>query len=111
MSSQKSMQVTIPASYIHRKFSDVLRRTHSGKEHFIVERDGLPMLAIVSMPEYEEFMKERERKEERLRLFRKHARALGEEAERKGITEEQLMAELEKDKEKVYQEYYGDDQQ
>jgi prevent-host-death family protein len=107
MPSQPSTPVTIPATTVHRNFSDIIRRAHSGKEHFIVERDGLPVVVILPMAEYEEFLLERERKE-RLRQFQEAARAIGEEIERRGITEEQLMAELEKTREALYQERYGD---
>lgn len=110
MSSQPSMPVTIPATKAHRKFGELVRRVFSGNEHFIVEKDGLPVAAIVSIQEYEAFMKERERQEQKLQRFRKLARKLGQEAERQGLTEEQLMKELEEDQEAVYQELYGDNQ-
>lgn len=110
MSSQPSMPVTIPATKAHRKFGELVRRVFSGNEHFIVEKDGLPVAAIVSIQEYEAFMKEREHQEQKLQRFRKLARKLGQEAERQGLTEEQLMKELEEDQEAVYQELYGDNQ-
>ena len=110
MSSQPSMPVTIPATQAHRKFGELVRRVFSGSEHFIVEKDGLPVAAIISMQEYEELMKERERREQKLKRFSKLARKLGELAQRQGLTEEQLLLELEQDKEAVYQELYGDNQ-
>lgn len=107
MSAQKSMPVTIPATQAHRQFGDLLRRAFSGEEHFIVEKDGLPVVAIVSMAEYAELMKERDQREKRLEQFRQLARDMGAEIERRGLSEEEVMAELEKDKQRVYQEYYG----
>jgi len=38
MSSQESVPITIPATVVHRKFSEVIRRVYSGGEHFI----GMP---------------------------------------------------------------------
>jgi prevent-host-death family protein len=108
--SHKSMPVTIPATKAHRQFGDLIRRVFSGKEHFIIEKDGLPVVAIISMDEYDELLRERERREQHLKQFRKAARAIGGEFERRGLTEEQIMTELEKTKQEVYQEYYGDDQ-
>lgn len=108
MASQKSTPITIPATQAHRQFGDLVRRTFSGKEHFIVEKDGLPVVAILSMTEYEELMKERERREERLHEFRQLARDMGQEYERRGLTEEDVLAELEKTREDVYRERYGD---
>jgi AbrB family looped-hinge helix DNA binding protein len=44
----------------------------------------------------------------RAREFYELVRPFGEEVARRGITEEELMAELEKDKAAVYEKYYGD---
>ena len=114
MSAQQSMPKTIPATTAHRNFAELIKRTYSGKEHFIVERGGLPVVAIISMVEYESLMKERKNQEqdkkERLKRFQAATRAIGEAVEKSGLTEEQLMVELEKDKQEVYEEYYGDNQ-
>lgn len=105
------MAVTIPATIAHRKFGELVKRAFSGKEHFIVEKEGLPVVAIISMREYEDLMREREQheqdKQRRLKQFREATRAIGEAVERTGLTEEEIMAELEEAKEEVYQEYYG----
>lgn len=108
MSSQKSMPITIPATVAHRQFGDLVRRAFSGKEHFIVEKDGLPVVAIVSMSEYEELMKERERREERLRRFEQHARAITAEVEQRGLSEEDVEAQVEAVRQRLYEEHYGD---
>ena len=112
MAARKSMPVTISASQVHRKFGDLIRRAFSGKEHFIVEKDGLPVVVILSMAEYQELMEEHERQEQdkqrRLKQFREAARAIGEEVEKSGLSEEEIMARLEETKRQVYQEYYGD---
>ena len=111
MSSPKSMPVTIPASFVHRKFSELIRRAFSGKEHFIVERDGLPVVAILSMPEYETLMKEREehgrQKEKRVKQFQEAVRSIGEEIEQQGLTEEELDAKVEEVRQRLYEEHYG----
>ncbi len=111
MSSQKSNPVTIPATTAHRNFGDLIRRAFSGKEHFIVEKDGLPVVAIIPMKEYEELMQEREQREQdrqaRLKPFREATRAIGEEIEKSGLTEEAVMAKLEETKHEVYRKYYS----
>jgi prevent-host-death family protein len=111
MPSQKSAPVTVPATVAHRQFGDLVRRAFSGKEHFIVEKDGLPVVAILSMAEYEDLMQERERREKRLKHFRQLARDIGQEYERRGLTEDEVLAELEKTRDEVYQEHYGSDQE
>lgn len=109
MLTQRSTPVAIPATTAHRQFGDLLRRAFSGKEHFIVEKDGLPVVAILSMSEYEELMQERERHQERLKRFREAARAIGEAYEQHGLSEDEVLAELEKTRDQVYRERYGND--
>jgi prevent-host-death family protein len=96
----------------HRKFGELIRRAYSGREHFIVEKDGLPVVVILSVAEYEKLAMERERqdREERLQRFKQIAREMGEEIERRGITEEQMMAELKEIRREVYEEHYGGNQ-
>ena len=110
MSEQKSMPVTIPATKAHRKFGELVRRVYSGKEHFIVEKDGLPVAAIMSMADYEELMRERKQRDERLKRFRELAHSIGKEIDRKGITEEQMMEDMERIRKELYQEHYGKNQ-
>ena|SRR5258708_2922058 len=109
MSSQKSMPVTVPANQAN--FTDLIHRATSGKEHFIVEEEGKPVVAIISKQEYDDLMQDHEAYEQdkqvRLKKFREAARSIGKAIEESGMTEEQLMEELEKDKEAVYQKYYG----
>ena len=107
MSSHLSKATTIRATDVHRNFGDLIRRAFSGQEHFIVEKDGLPVVAIISMAEYQELLEERERREERLKKFREASRTIGEAVERQGLTEEDAMKQLEEAKRETYREYYG----
>ena len=90
---------------LHRQLGQLIRKVARSDEHFVVEKGGLPVAVLMSMPEYERLIKDLKLKE-----FELLARAIGEEVERQGYTEEQLLAELEETKRKVYLEYYGDDQ-
>lgn len=107
MTTKNSMAVTIPATTAHRQFGDLIRRTYSGKEHFIVEKDGLPVVVILSMAEYEQLMSEHEERSRRLNTFQSAARTIGEEVERRGLSEEEMEAELEESKRLVYEKHYG----
>jgi prevent-host-death family protein len=107
MAHQQSQPVTVPASFVHRKFSEMIRRVYSGEEHFIIERDGLPVAVLFSMEEYKELMRDREEREERVKRFQEAARAIGEAFERRGLTEEEVLAELEETREQIFQKYYG----
>lgn len=105
------MPVTIPATAAHRQFGDLIKRAFSGKEHFIVEKDGLPVVAIISMTEYDELVQEREQhkleKQRRLKRFEQAARAIGEAVEKSGLSEEEVMEKLEETRQRLYEENYG----
>lgn len=104
--TEQSMPVTISSTDVQRQFGQVVRRTYSGKEHFIVEKDGLPVVAIISLNEYEDFMRERSR-QSRLKEFREATRAMGEEAEQLGLTEEDVEAKVEEIRQRLYEEHHG----
>ena len=95
-------KVVINASELHRAAGKMLKRVALQDEHLVVERDGYPVAVLLSYPEYEELMHLSAQE-----AHRELVRALGQEAERQGVSEEQLMAELEKDKHAVYKSTYG----
>jgi prevent-host-death family protein len=104
------MPVTIAATQAHRQLGELIRRVYSGKEHFVVEKDGLPVAALISITEYEQFLHELEQRQKRLKRFQENAKAIGKDFEKLGITEDQLMEQMEQIREEVYQERYGKDQ-
>jgi prevent-host-death family protein len=104
---KKTVQSAISSTQAQRQFGDVLRRVYSGQEHIVVEQNGLPLAVLISVHEYAELMKERERREEREKRAVELSRKFGEEAKRRGITEEQLLDNLQETKRAVYQEKYG----
>lgn len=97
-----SKKVVITASELHRAAGKVLKRVAIKDEHLVVERDGYPVAVLMSYNEYEQLMRERA-----LAYHREMVRALGQEAERQGLTEEKLMAEMEETKKEAYREMYG----
>jgi len=92
----------INASELHRAAGKMLKRVALQDEHLVVERDGYPVAVLLSYPEYEELMHLRA-----LEVHQELVRTLGQEAERQGLSEEQLMVELEKDKRASYKTAYG----
>lgn len=58
------MQKVISATEARRGFGQVIKRVYNREEHLIVEKDGLPVMAILSINEYEDLMREA-----RLRTF------------------------------------------
>lgn len=111
MSTKKPMQVTVRTTDVQRKFSQLLRDVFSEQKHLIVEKGGLKVAVILPISDYEELMQERERgeqdRQERLNRFRKAARAIGEEVERLGLTEEELEQLVEETRQQRYEEQHG----
>ena len=95
-------QNVVQITELHRQLGKVIREVVLSGEHFVVEKGGLPVAVMMSVPEYERLVIDWKLKE-----FNRLARAIGEEAERQGLTEEQLMSELEEDKKEIYREIYG----
>ena len=99
---EMTKKAIINASELHRAAGKMLKRVALQDEHLVVERDGYPVAVLLSDPEYEELL--------HLRALEAHqelVRTLGQEAEQQGLSEEQLMAELEKDKRASYKATYG----
>src|SRR5947209_15373172 len=99
---QMFRQVVIKASEGHRGFGKLLKRVYRSNEHLIVERDGFPVAVLLSYEEYERLSRERA-----TAAFDAFSRALGREIEQQGVTEEDLLGELEETKREVYREKYG----
>ncbi len=95
-------KATIKATELQRASGKILKRAAIGGEHLVVERDGYPVAVMMSYQEYEQLMQERA-----AAVHRDLVIALGQEAERQGLTEEQLMAELEESKRTVFEKRYG----
>ena len=47
---------TISATEAKNRFGDVLRRAYRSQEHLVVERGGIPVVAIVPISDYEQFL-------------------------------------------------------
>jgi prevent-host-death family protein len=96
------MQITMGATEVRNHFGKFLKQVHRGQEHIVVEKSGIPVAALISMKEYEQF-----RRWLSQQLLHDLGRKMGAEAQRQGLTEEKLMELMEEDREAIYQERYG----
>ncbi|MFQ6099878.1 MAG: type II toxin-antitoxin system Phd/YefM family antitoxin [Anaerolineae bacterium] len=96
------MPATITATEAKNRFGEVIRRVCKGGETLIVERGGLPVMAIVPMQEYQASGM---RKQAR---FARAVRAAAQEAETLGLTEDQVERETREIRQDVYRERYGE---
>jgi prevent-host-death family protein len=94
-------QRVITATEIRRNFSSVVRRLRKRREHAIIQRSGTLVAVLLSIAEYEQLLRYK-----RLMVFDKFTREFGQEVERRGIIEEELMAGLEEAKQEVFREQY-----
>ncbi|MFP3897232.1 MAG: type II toxin-antitoxin system Phd/YefM family antitoxin [Anaerolineales bacterium] len=97
-----SVKRTMGATEARNSLGKLLNRVHRGEEHVVIEKLGIPVAAVISMEDYARYR--RLLAQEHLREL---GRALGREARRQGVTEEELIAEMEEDRRTVYEELYG----
>jgi prevent-host-death family protein len=95
---QRSIRVT----EVRNHLGSILNRVFRGEEHLVIEKLGIPVAAIISMREYEQYRRYLAR-----RLHQDLGRKLGAEAEKQGLSEEELVASMEEDRRAVYEEMYG----
>ncbi len=95
-------QRIITATEMRRNFAAVVRRLRRRREHTIIQSSGTPVAVLLPIAEYEQLLRYK-----RLVVFDKFTRELGQEVERRGLTEEELMNELEETKREVFAEQYG----
>ena len=97
-----SDQRIITATEMRRHFGAIVQQLCESREHAIIQSNGAPVAVLLPITEYERLMAR-----ERLAAFNKFARSLGQEVEKSGLTEEELMNELEETKREVFLEQYG----
>ena len=97
-----SMKTIIGATEVRNQFGKLHKEVYRGEKHFVVEKSGLPVAALISMKEYEEFRRWLARK-----LMREMGQKMSAEYQRRGITEEKLIDLMEEDRQAVYQQRYG----
>lgn len=93
---------TVAATWARTNFGQLMREVVRTKGRFIVERDGMPAVVILSVSEYEQLQRQAA-----WNRFYELSRQAGLEAEEEGRTEEDIQAEIEVIKRQVYSERYG----
>ena len=86
-----------------KRWRQLLDRVHRQGERLIIEREGVPLAALIGIEDYERY---------RRLLAQEHLRqlgpALGRAARRQGLDEGTLIDELAADRRAVYEELYGE---
>jgi prevent-host-death family protein len=97
-----SAQRIVTATEMRRDFSVVVRRVNKRHEHALIQNKGSSVAVLLSVAEYDELMRYK-----RLAVFDKFTREFGGEIEKQGLSEEEVMAELEETKREVFRERYA----
>ncbi len=112
VANRKSTQVTVPSTFVQRSFKELTQRVFSGREHFIVQKEGLSVMAILPMAEYDALLRDHEElerlREERVKKFEQIARRLGANVEKLGLTEEELDEFVETARQEFYDKHQAD---
>lgn len=95
--------ITFTTTEVRRNLTSIVRDLRKKRKSAIIQSGGESVAVLLSMPEYERLLRY-----QRLAEFNKLARAIGRDVEKSGLTEEQLMEELEETKREVFREQYGD---
>lgn len=94
-------QRIIRVTEVRNHLSAFLNRVFRGEEHLVIEKLGIPVAAVISIREYEVF-----RRYLAQQIQQDLSRKLGAEAQRQGLTEEELIASMEEDRRAIYEETY-----
>jgi prevent-host-death family protein len=92
----------VKASDLQRSSGKILKRVAVGNEHLVIERGGYPVAVMISFQEYEALMQDRA-----LAAHHDLVRTLGTAAEQQNLDETELAADLESEKQRLFQETYG----
>jgi prevent-host-death family protein len=103
MASQAMRQWrAISTTEVRRNLNAVIQRLRRRREHAIIEQSGAPVAVLLPIAEYMQLLRYR-----RLAVFDRFTREFGEQVERRGVSEDELIAELEETKREVFREKYA----
>ena len=103
MTKHTSNSFVFTITEVRRNLTAIMRKIRRKREPIIIQRGGESIAVLLSMAEYERLLRY-----QRLAAFNKLARKIGRDVENSGLTEEQLMEELEETKWEIFREKYGD---
>ena len=63
MNAKSSAQVRVGVTEARLHFADLLKRAQRGQEHFVLEKGGITVAALIGMREYDDFLRWRAQQE------------------------------------------------
>ncbi len=102
MSERMPLAKAVGATEVRNNLGNLLNRVHKGEEQLVVEKLGIPVAAIISIRDYEEY-----RRLLAQDYHRQLGRRIGAAVESRNLSEEQIIDALDEDREAIYKELYG----
>ena len=102
MAAKLPMKKTIGATEVRNNMGKLLNRVFRGEEQLVIEKLGIPVAAIISMEDYEQY-----RRLLAVHLHNQLGRKIGAEAAKQRLTEEQLLEGVKETRREVFEETYG----
>jgi prevent-host-death family protein len=93
---------SLSASNTQIPLEDVIQRVAIEQKPIVLERNGTPVVVVLSLKQYEQLLQKAG-----LSVFEHLCQAAGQDALQQGLTEEQVVKEMEEIKQQLYQELYG----
>lgn len=103
MARHSGNPIIFTTTELRRNLKAIVQKIRRKREPAIIQSGGESVAVLLPMSEYERFLRY-----QRLAAFDNFARKIGRTAEKSGLTEGQLMEELEETKREVFREKYGD---
>jgi len=103
MAAALPIQKIIGATEARNKLGRLLNRVHRREECLVVEKLGIPVAAIISIQDYEQY-----RRLLAQSMLKDLGQKIGAEAKKQGLTEEQLIEELKETRREVFREQHAD---
>lgn len=95
--------LNIGATEVRKKLGSLLNIVHEREEYVVVEKSGIPVAAIISIQDYEQY-----RRLLAQRMHRELGRKVGAEALKQGLNSEQLLGEIEETRKTLFKEDYAE---
>lgn len=99
---RKPLVSVVDATEARQNFGQIIKRAYGGQEHLLIEKNGLPVVVILSVSDYQEL-----RRAAAMQNLEELGQALGSQARARGLTPETLLQEEERIKREVFEELYG----
>lgn len=65
MPRRKKLTVNrLPITKARMNLGSVVRKTHSDKEYFIIEKDGIPVVGVMDIDEFEDYLETKKEQED-----------------------------------------------